>query len=387
MVLHRDRRTTKSVTRTPLRPTGYGGIGPSATLPLLDRWGDIDFVGPPRIRPNGARNAIPAGFYHGLLPAIMILTLLLPMTATAQGIRMAPDFLPLDVGNLWRYNILDPEGVAVGSLEFGISDYSIVDGYSYYVFDRFPFGPDLEVNRPIRIRYDGQQRQFIRFDGAVQADLFPSPGASAEVLATNDDGLPTRALFRFGSLVLTLERGVGIVQAGFLLPEGPRVASLVAARVSGGVVGTFAAEDPGPSSGSQPLTGADPVDAAETVSDMEPELTVEAVAERDLHRFVLTVRNPSDRLLPFDFTTSQSFDFVVVDPSSGQELWRWSERRFFSEVLRSEAIRSGGDWTFEGEWNYRDSELNEVEPGVYEVYGVLASEEPLESDSIQFEVP
>ena len=35
MVSHRDRRTTKSVTRTPLRPTGYGGIGPSATLPLL----------------------------------------------------------------------------------------------------------------------------------------------------------------------------------------------------------------------------------------------------------------------------------------------------------------------------------------------------------------
>ena len=66
MVPHRDRRTTKSVTRTPLRPTGYGGIGPSATLPLLDRWGDIDFVVAPRIRPNGARNAIPAGFYHGL---------------------------------------------------------------------------------------------------------------------------------------------------------------------------------------------------------------------------------------------------------------------------------------------------------------------------------
>ncbi len=67
MVAHRDRRTTKSVTRTPLRPAGYGGIGPSATLPLLDRWGDIDFVVPPRIRPNGARNAIPAVSCHGLI--------------------------------------------------------------------------------------------------------------------------------------------------------------------------------------------------------------------------------------------------------------------------------------------------------------------------------
>ena len=35
MFFHRDRRTTKPGARTPLRPKGYGGIGPSATLPLL----------------------------------------------------------------------------------------------------------------------------------------------------------------------------------------------------------------------------------------------------------------------------------------------------------------------------------------------------------------
>ena len=53
MVPHRDRRTTKSVIRSPLRPTGYGGIGPSATLPLLDRWCHrLD---------RGADNAIPKG--------------------------------------------------------------------------------------------------------------------------------------------------------------------------------------------------------------------------------------------------------------------------------------------------------------------------------------
>ena len=35
MLFHRDRRTTKPAARPPLRPKGYGGIGPSATLPLL----------------------------------------------------------------------------------------------------------------------------------------------------------------------------------------------------------------------------------------------------------------------------------------------------------------------------------------------------------------
>jgi hypothetical protein len=113
---------------------------------------------------------------------------------------------------------------------------------------------------------------------------------------------------------------------------------------------------------------------------------VEARAERDAHRFVLTVRNTSEQLLPFDFTTSQSFDFVVVDPLHGQEVWRWSRRRFFSEVIRSEAIRPGGEWTFDGEWNHRDSALNEVEAGDYEVFGVLTAEDPIESEPIEFHV-
>lgn len=337
--------------------------------------------------PGSSIAAIPIPTLLHPLLMLLVLPLLMPMTATAQGIRMAPDFLPLDVGNLWRYNIRDEEGAEAGSLEFRVSEYSIVDGYSFYVFDRFPFGPGLEVNRPVGIRYDESQRQFTWFDGTNQADLFPSLGATAQVLATNDDGLPTQALFQYGSLVLTLERGIGIVQAGFLLSEGPRVATLAAARVSGSVFGPLLADGPAPSSDPEPPAGADPVDNTAAVSDAAPELTVEAVAGRDVHRFVLTVENPSDRLLPFDFTTSQSFDFVVADASDGRELWRWSERRFFSEVVRSEAIRSRGEWTFEGEWNYRDSELNEVEPGVYVLHGVLTSEEPIESDPIQFEVP
>ena len=38
MLCHHDRRTTKPEARRPLRPTGYDGMGPSAALPLLDRW-------------------------------------------------------------------------------------------------------------------------------------------------------------------------------------------------------------------------------------------------------------------------------------------------------------------------------------------------------------
>ena len=49
-------------------------------------------------------------------------------------------------------------------------------------------------------------------------------------------------------------------------------------------------------------------------------------------------------------------------------------------------MRARGEWTFEGEWTYRDNDLNEVEPGVYEVRGVLTAETPVESAPVQFEV-
>jgi len=315
--------------------------------------------------------------------------LLAPFHARAQGIRMSPEFLPLDLGNVWRYQITDAQGNEVGGLEYRIIEYSIVDGSSFYVFDRFPFSPDLEINRSVAIRYDQANRQFIWFDGERQADLFPSLGASAEVIETGDDGFPRKALFQFEGLVLTLERGLGVTQAGFVAEDGPRVASLIAARVSGTVLGATASQPDGagrPSTVSEPLAVAEPVENRTTPDEVRPELSVTVSEDRDFHRLVLTVTNLSDQLMPFDFATSQTYDFVVTNPSNGQEVWRWSQRRFFSEVTRSEAIRGGGAWTFEGEWNYRNNSLEEVPPGTYEVYGILTASESIESDGVEFVV-
>ena len=312
--------------------------------------------------------------------------MLVPILATGQGIRMGPDFLPHDVGNVWRYDVSDEDGNQVGVLEFEIREFAIVNGVSFYVFSQFPLAPGLQPNREVGIRYDQDQRQFVWFDGDDQVDLFPSLGASAEVIATDDNGLPLRALFQFGEMVLSLERGVGIVQAGIQTADGPRVANLVGARVGGSVIGAAQPESRLPASGPEALTVAEPIDNIATVEEVRPELTVVATPVRDGHRFTLTVRNPSGQLLPFDFNTSQSFDFVVVDSTRREEVWRWAERQFFSQVVRSQAIRAGGEWSFEGEWNHRDSDLNEVEAGTYEVFGVLASETPIESESIRFEV-
>jgi hypothetical protein len=103
-------------------------------------------------------------------------------------------------------------------------------------------------------------------------------------------------------------------------------------------------------------------------------------------RFVLTVINSTEKLVPFSFKTSQSYDFEVIDASTGQEVWRWSRRMLFSSVVRQEALRPSRNWTFEVIWNHRDNDVNAVAPGNYKVIGSLPTQPPLESEPAEFEV-
>jgi hypothetical protein len=240
------------------------------------------------------------------------------------------------------------------------------------------------------IRYEQGERQFVWFDGARFVDLFPAAGATAEILESDDQGVPFKARFGFDGLEIDLERGVGIVEARMGNPGAVRVARLTGARIGGSVIGR--GPDPAPESTSGPVrAGPDLVVAPSTEvpaspDEVEPVLSLEVEELADGHRFVLVVGNPSDRLMPFHFTSSQSFDFVVSDPGSGEEVWRWSSRKFFSEVIRSEAIRPRSMWTFQGEWNDRDAALDPVPPGTYTVVGILVGNDPLESMPVEFTV-
>jgi len=121
-------------------------------------------------------------------------------------------------------------------------------------------------------------------------------------------------------------------------------------------------------------------------SEENPALDVQTADGAGGTRFVFTIVNTSDKLLPFTFKSSQTYDFQVLDASTGQEVWRWSRRMFFSQVVRQEAIRGSKNWVFEVTWNHRDNDLNVVPPGQYKVIGILATQPPMESDPASFEV-
>ena len=298
-----------------------------------------------------------------------------------QGIKMSADFLPLEVGNLWRYTITDSTGAKVDEFDIQIERHTILDGRSIYLFTQFPIAPGIDGFRPLGIRYDRQLNQYMRFDGEFEDDLFPSVGAIVKVLETDANDLPLRVLFDFQPLKLTLERSVGIVEATFETPAGLQVATLITARVGATVIGEALPEEATPAE-----RIANEFNNVADVSEANPIIELEATPEGDGHRFVLRVSNVSDKLLAFDFVSSQSFDFAVVDPLHGQEIWRWSRRMFFSSVLRSEAIRIRGEWLFEAVWNHRDDDLNPVEPGTYQVVAFLTAETPIESEPIEIQI-
>ena len=312
-------------------------------------------------------------------PFPMMVTLLLFATPlSAQGIRMTTDFLPLEVGNVWQYIVTDHDGVTLDQFRMEIRQHTIVEGKSFYIFTEFPFVPGIDGAAPLGIRYDRKIRQYKRFDGELEQDLFPSAGASTEVIERDANRLPLRVVFDFGQARLVLERGVGIVKA----ESEQQVIKLVGARVGAVAIGEIVPELAGFQEASQP----DYRDNVVSITEANPMLEVDAVPDEAGHRLLFRVRNTSDKLLPFDFSSSQSFDFVVVDLQHGQEIWRWSRRMFFSRVIRSEAIRGQGEWVFEAIWNHQDDNLNKVEPGTYALTAILTAESPIESETFKIEV-
>src|ERR1700745_2527843 len=88
-----------------------------------------------------------------------ILFFVLPSALFGQaGVRMSADFLPLEVGNRWVYDVFNEGGQKTGALDFAVQDRRIVDGRSFYAVTSFPFV--AEGTEPVTvIRYARGERQ------------------------------------------------------------------------------------------------------------------------------------------------------------------------------------------------------------------------------------
>ena len=221
-----------------------------------------------------------------------------------------------------------------------------------------------------------------------EGPLFLADGTRAEVLQADASGLPVKFTL-YGDLVdLTFQRGQGIVEARMHAGKDVQIAKLTALHT--GVRKAAEAAAQGAPAVPQPKTPEQRTKAlADNVakpSDDTVALDVQVTDVAGGTTFLLTVINTTDKLVPFNFRSGQTYDFALVDASTGQEIWRWSRRMFFTQVLRQEALRPNRNWTFEVTWNHRDNDLNTVAPGKYKVIGSLAVQPPMESEPVPFEI-
>jgi len=320
---------------------------------------------------------------------LALLMLWLPASIAAQGVRMSADFLPLEVGNRWIYELQNEDGRKIGDLDFSVQEYTIIGGRSFYVLTRFPFVVEGGGLTKL-VRYDRQERQYLRMENSEEFPLFLSDGASAEVLQTDQSGLTQKFILKTDLTEITFQRGLGIVEARIHGPNGLQVAKMVSAKVGekqtageiqAAVPGATVPEPKPPASRARSLA-----DSVAAISDENPVLDIQVSAAPEGHKFVLTVINTADKLLPFRFNSSQTYDFAVIDTITGQEVWRWSRRMFFTQVIRQDSIRPSKNWKFEVVWNGRDNDLNKVEPGKYQVVAYVATQPPIESQPVAFEI-
>ncbi|AUX10619.1 hypothetical protein AArcSl_3008 [Halalkaliarchaeum desulfuricum] len=102
--------------------------------------------------------------------------------------------------------------------------------------------------------------------------------------------------------------------------------------------------------------------------------------------FSLTVRNDDDEPVELSFRSGQRVDFVVerVDDADGtgdgQEVWRYSDGRLFTQALGRETLEPGESLSYGAIWE-------DPPAGEYEVRGVLTAENVDAEASMVVSVP
>lgn len=89
-----------------------------------------------------------------------------------------------------------------------------------------------------------------------------------------------------------------------------------------------------------------------------------AVSHTDV-KLDLAVSNIGGRHAEIEFPNGQAYDFVVVD-SVGREVWRWSNKRMFTQGVRNKQLGTGESTTYTETWR-------QPKPGKYTAIAQLKS--------------
>ena len=94
-----------------------------------------------------------------------------------------------------------------------------------------------------------------------------------------------------------------------------------------------------------------------------------AASTDSLVHLVFTVKNPSGAPIKVSFPSSQRFDIVAIDSTSGKNVWTWSANQTFLGSLQDETVPGNGALVYTASWK-------PPAKGLYLFHATLASTTP-----------
>ncbi|MEH7611896.1 BsuPI-related putative proteinase inhibitor, partial [Gottfriedia acidiceleris] len=71
-----------------------------------------------------------------------------------------------------------------------------------------------------------------------------------------------------------------------------------------------------------------------------------------------------------EFPTSQFYDYKVYN-AQGKQVYHFSKRKFFLQVIQNESLNSGEQIQWKSTWNYKTNDGGSVPAGTYTVHAIL----------------
>ncbi len=86
----------------------------------------------------------------------------------------------------------------------------------------------------------------------------------------------------------------------------------------------------------------------------------------------MTVANPFDEPMTLQFTSGQTYDFIIRD-GTGQKVWQWSDDKFFTMALQQRELAAGESYEVFTRWTVPEGETK-LPSGLYRVKGIINQE-------------
>jgi len=101
-------------------------------------------------------------------------------------------------------------------------------------------------------------------------------------------------------------------------------------------------------------TPKEPITASTTAQNQQqkgaPVASSFSVDVRDELRFQLSVANNTRKMIELRFPNGQTHEFVVID-AEGNEVWRWSDGRMFTQSLQNKLVKARDTAVYASTWD------------------------------------